>query len=312
MNAAPGWYPDRDDPAQLRWWDGSQWTDLRAAAPAGPGVDRAVSLSAAMPSTRHTLQWRPGLMFWLIAPLFLIAALIGLGTGGVGSFLIIIGLVGVVTAGYALVRKRPSWASLPTSVGWRALVVAVSGLVLIGGTSAYGAAHHTPTRHGIVAAPTHTARDIAVRNEPTPTSTPTPPPEPVVLADYSGQSSAGAQSALLAAGFGVQMATSDGSAAPADWTGWTVASESPAPGQVTPGSTVRLVMSPPPPAPAPAPAAPAPAPAAPAPAPPAPAPAAPVDTTGGATALCNDGSLSFAAHHQGACSHHGGVAVFYK
>src|SRR5262249_52613696 len=34
--------------------------------------------------------------------------------------------------------------------------------------------------------------------------------------------------------------------------------------------------------------------------------------SGGATALCNDGTLSYAAHHQGACSHHGGVAVWYK
>jgi len=42
-------------------------------------------------------------------------------------------------------------------------------------------------------------------------------------------------------------------------------------------------------------------------------PAAPqVDSSNGATALCNDGTYSYAAHHQGACSHHGGVAVFYK
>jgi hypothetical protein len=68
------------------------------------------------------------------------------------------------------------------------------------------------------------------------------------------------------------------------------------------------VVAPAPPAPAaPAPAAPAPAPAAPAPAP-APDPGHPA----GATAQCNDGSYSFAAHHQGACSHHGGVAVFYN
>ncbi|MFE1884169.1 DUF3761 domain-containing protein [Streptomyces diastatochromogenes] len=32
----------------------------------------------------------------------------------------------------------------------------------------------------------------------------------------------------------------------------------------------------------------------------------------GATALCNDGTYSYAAHHQGACSHHGGVAIFYR
>ncbi|MFC1409940.1 DUF3761 domain-containing protein [Streptacidiphilus sp. N1-12] len=32
----------------------------------------------------------------------------------------------------------------------------------------------------------------------------------------------------------------------------------------------------------------------------------------GATALCNDGTYSHAAHHRGACSSHGGVAVFYN
>ncbi|MEE4543160.1 DUF3761 domain-containing protein [Streptomyces sp. V4-01] len=38
----------------------------------------------------------------------------------------------------------------------------------------------------------------------------------------------------------------------------------------------------------------------------------PVDDHGGATALCNDGTLSFSAHHRGTCSHHGGVAEFYQ
>ncbi len=70
-----------------------------------------------------------------------------------------------------------------------------------------------------------------------------------------------------------------------------------------------------PPAPVPAPPAPVPVPPAPVPAPPArvPAPApAPAGPGSGATALCNDGTYSYAAHHQGACSHHGGVQVFYK
>jgi hypothetical protein len=38
----------------------------------------------------------------------------------------------------------------------------------------------------------------------------------------------------------------------------------------------------------------------------------PVDDHGGATALCNDGTLSYSAHHRGTCSHHHGVAVWYK
>jgi hypothetical protein len=32
----------------------------------------------------------------------------------------------------------------------------------------------------------------------------------------------------------------------------------------------------------------------------------------GATALCNDGTYSYAANHQGACSRHNGVNIFYK
>ena len=45
---------------------------------------------------------------------------------------------------------------------------------------------------------------------------------------------------------------------------------------------------------------------------PPPAPTTAAGPPAGATALCNDGTYSDAAHHQGACSHHGGVAVFYQ
>ena len=30
---APDWYPDPDDPTQLRYWDGNIWTENRAPAP---------------------------------------------------------------------------------------------------------------------------------------------------------------------------------------------------------------------------------------------------------------------------------------
>lgn len=73
------------------------------------------------------------------------------------------------------------------------------------------------------------------------------------------------------------------------------------------------------PAPAPAPVAPAPAPApvapapvAPVPAPVAPAPAPVPAAPAGAMAECKDGSISYSATHSGTCSHHGGVAVWYK
>lgn len=35
------------------------------------------------------------------------------------------------------------------------------------------------------------------------------------------------------------------------------------------------------------------------------------DPSEGATAMCADGTYSYAAHHQGACSWHGGVSEWY-
>ncbi|HYM00974.1 MAG TPA: DUF3761 domain-containing protein, partial [Blastocatellia bacterium] len=32
----------------------------------------------------------------------------------------------------------------------------------------------------------------------------------------------------------------------------------------------------------------------------------------GATAQCSDGTFSFSQHHQGTCSHHGGVARWLR
>ncbi|MCX6511721.1 MAG: DUF3761 domain-containing protein [Actinobacteria bacterium] len=44
-----------------------------------------------------------------------------------------------------------------------------------------------------------------------------------------------------------------------------------------------------------------------------PVPPPPVTVPGnGATALCRDGTYSYAAGHSGACSRHGGVAIWYR
>lgn len=127
-------------------------------------------------------------------------------------------------------------------------------------------------------------------------ATPTPTPIPVTVAQETGSDPVDAQSALIASGLVVQVSTSDGRATPTDWTGWTVTSQSPAAGAVVPpGTVVTLIATPPAPTPA---------------APVQQAPAAPGHPAG-ATALCNDGTFSYSAHHQGSCSHHGGVAQFF-
>lgn len=70
---------------------------------------------------------------------------------------------------------------------------------------------------------------------------------------------------------------------------------------VSPVNTVVSVgtyVAPPPPPPPPPPAAPQTY----------TAPSSPSQQYPGATAICNDGTPSYSAHHQGTCSHHGGVA----
>lgn len=43
----PGWYPDRNEPNLVRWWDGQQWTDhTRSTAPAAAAFEQPVSAAA--------------------------------------------------------------------------------------------------------------------------------------------------------------------------------------------------------------------------------------------------------------------------
>jgi hypothetical protein len=54
VTAAPGWYPDNHDPALVRWWDGTRWTDYaeparpaQQAVPAGAMLGTAPSFAPA-------------------------------------------------------------------------------------------------------------------------------------------------------------------------------------------------------------------------------------------------------------------------
>ncbi len=38
---AAGWYPDPENRARLRWWDGLDWTDIRRAVPSNAELTRA-------------------------------------------------------------------------------------------------------------------------------------------------------------------------------------------------------------------------------------------------------------------------------
>ncbi|MFS0911267.1 DUF2510 domain-containing protein [Microbacterium sp. 179-I 3D2 NHS] len=52
------WHPDPENPNQLRWWDGNQWTSATAPAPAAATaatpVPNTESLAAPAPARRRT------------------------------------------------------------------------------------------------------------------------------------------------------------------------------------------------------------------------------------------------------------------
>lgn len=257
--------------------------------------------------------WKPTPLFWGVGAVFAIISLIGLFSGGFGSFLIVAGLIGFITAIWAVATRHASWANIPADRTVRAAAIGASALALVIGVAVSASGHSSPSASNAdFGAPSsvsssHTAGSLppsaTSTRTPIPTRTPSPTPTPVVaLVDYAAMTVSAAQSDLRSHGLIVSMKTSDGQAPPSDWTGWTIVGESPSAGTpIYAGSTVTLVLSPPAPVHVAPPAAPAP-----------PADPAPASPGNGATALCNDGSYSYAAHHQGACSHHGGVAVFYK
>ena len=130
---------------------------------------------------------------------------------------------------------------------------------------------------------------------------------PVVTANHVGETSDQAIAALTQQGLQVTFVDTAGQALSSQQ-GWSVVGQNPPAGaSLRAGSSVQLILSPPPP------------------------PAPPTDSgsdsgsgsgsgsgseqavpAGGPTAKCVDGTLSYSAHHQGTCSHHGGVAVWYK
>jgi len=90
-----GWQDDPEDSAQLRYWDGSAWTEHRSPK-AGTAQPTAAQASAAQPAAAsvavqgRTVPKRSGAPWWLVAVIGVGTLLIGVGigaavTGGSGS-----------------------------------------------------------------------------------------------------------------------------------------------------------------------------------------------------------------------------------
>lgn len=161
QQAQPGWYDDGQ--GNLRWWDGTQWSEQYVyPVPPTQSASKAVSSTAAL---------------WLVLGIVgtVLFAIIGAASSGFSGFLIGASLPILVTAIIGLARRRRTWLN----VGRGAMVLAavVSAVVLFAGTVS------APVQVAIRST-AQSAREQAQENSPSPSPvqqarTPTPTPTPV-------------------------------------------------------------------------------------------------------------------------------------
>ena len=142
---AAGWFPDPQDTARLRWWDGHAWGEatrvlpreapapvvpVLAAMPAGP----AFSVEASTPVV-EAHSWAYGSSdrrVCLFAVLAVVAAIVSLVVNPWG----LASLLGIAAGLVALVRPGATgpWRVVGQSIGASALVLAVAtGVVVANG-----------------------------------------------------------------------------------------------------------------------------------------------------------------------------------
>lgn len=149
----PGWYPDPERAATVRWWDGTQWTQDRAPM--------AVARPAAGARKLAPTTW-----LWVGAASagFLVLAI----ALGLGQAMVVLAILAIVVAIIALSSERIRWLRSRT---WQIFTLAAGLLLLIGGAAAAAATSpQAPTALAGLPGSTTSPRLSA------PTATPTPTP----------------------------------------------------------------------------------------------------------------------------------------
>ncbi|MFF2050518.1 DUF1524 domain-containing protein [Leifsonia sp. NPDC058194] len=172
-----GWYPNPENTAEMRWWDGTAWSAHTVPPGAVPAPPAPTATATATARKIPTSTWVGG----ALAVIFGLSA----ASAGIGTFLAFVGLVAGITAVYTLITLRRSWARLPQSRPIAGGIAAGSLVLLLIGAGVSSASHPTPPSQAVSANQTVT---------PTPAASPTPAPtdqdEPldpaVVVAAASG------------------------------------------------------------------------------------------------------------------------------
>jgi len=182
----PGWYEDGN--GQLRYWDGSQWTERTTPLPPMPSA-RESSVPVDRRDEKNGVLRRVPVTTWMGIAATALLAIICLASGGVWSALASVAFVVLITGVCSVVLRRPTWLRLPAKRKTGVIGVAVALVVLIGATSAYGASHPVaPSPSAQAAAPVTSKaapqpRTTEAPSAPPTTEAPSAPPThvPVVI-----------------------------------------------------------------------------------------------------------------------------------
>jgi hypothetical protein len=183
-----GWFPDPSDPGRQRWWDGTRWTEFstdRQSSGSAPQTPVALAPSAIAPGRRFV--WRPTLSTWIVGAIALLCGIVGIGSNGLGGFLVGVSVFALGAGIWTLVTRRPSWLNLSGSrrAGGAALGISFA-VVLLG---ALIAPQPSPDGSAVNVAsqiePSSTSSAVSPQpkksatSAPSPTSKPTTTPSPV-------------------------------------------------------------------------------------------------------------------------------------
>ena len=154
-----GWYPNPQNRAERRYWDGSNWTNQTAPNSSGP---------SAQPRQVGAATW----VGIAVTALLLIIAM----STGFGPFLVMVGIIAAATATYTLISLRRGWAHLPKS---RPIAGGILGgaivLALIGGGISSAAEAGPPSNNAAHSTPrsaTPTPTPTVASDEPLDPATP--------------------------------------------------------------------------------------------------------------------------------------------
>ncbi len=157
MPTPAGWFPAPEDPAQLRYWNGSEWTADYAPNPYAIASQAAVAKAAtrrpkSVAAKSEAAKLSPGkpasalsqpmsvasvttmlrslpLGSWIGIALIVLFGAIALASSGLRGLVVLAAVVAVVTAIYVVVTGRMSWLRMPGRK--RGLVVLAGALVAL-------------------------------------------------------------------------------------------------------------------------------------------------------------------------------------